>query len=100
MLISVVTGKRQEGTLQVLILARQLAVYTVKISKNENVFPKSYRWILTQKIVNEAVDALNCIRRANATALPTEKMSEDIAKDNIQYRYNQQRSAYAHYCFA
>ena len=69
----------------------------MKICKNEKIFPKSNRWLLTQPIVNETVNAMNCIRRANATPLPNEKTPEDIAKDNIRYRYNQQRSAYAHY---
>ena len=86
--MSVVSGKRKEGKLQVLRAARELVVYTLKACKNEKVFPKAYRWMLTQKIVNEAMDILGCIRRANATMADTEM--------NYQYRHQQQSEAYAH----
>lgn len=86
--MSVVSGKRKEGKLQVLRSARDLVVYTLRACKNEKIFPKSYRWMMTQKIVNEAMDILGCIRRANATMVDTET--------NYQYRHQQQSEAYAH----
>lgn len=82
--------------MQVLQLSRELTIYTIKICKNEKVFPKSYRWILTQQIVNEAVEAMNCIRRANSTRLPDGKMQKDVASDNARYRLRQQSEAYSH----
>lgn len=86
--MSVVSGKRKEGKLQVLRVARELVVYTLRACKNEKIFPKSYRWMMTQKIVNEAMDLLGCIRRANATMADTEA--------NYQYRHQQQSEAFAH----
>ena len=93
--MSVVTGKRSQGKLQVLLLASNLSVYTLKVCKNEKVFPKAYRWLLTQKIVEETIEAQNCIRRANSTKLP-DKDSEE-GRQAYYYRYSQQRTAYAHY---
>ena len=86
--MSVVTGKRSQGKLRVLNDASQVVRYTLSTVKNEKVFPKSYRWLLSQKIADEAVDAYACIRRANAVNVKN-------AKD-YEYRRDQQLRAYAH----
>lgn len=93
--MSVVKGKREQGKLQVLELAMTLSAYTLNICKNEKVFPKSYRWLLTQKIVNETIEAQNCIRRANAIRLPQE--NTEFGRKSYEYRLTQQNAAYAHY---
>ena len=90
--MSVRTGDRKEGKLDVLRLATELCAYTLGLCKNEKVFPKSNRWILTQKISNECVDALACIRRANATLIT----GGEEGKDLFRYRYMQQAEAHAH----
>ncbi len=74
--------------MQVLRAARKLNVYTIQICKNENVFPKSQRWIMSQRIANEALDVLTCIRRANAAR--ADKPSEK------EYRAAQQMEAKCH----
>lgn len=86
--MSVPVGKREEGKLQVLLEAQQLASYTLHICKNEKVFPKSYRWLLTQKIVNEALDVMSCVRRANAVRVES--------RQDYLYRHQQQVEAHAH----
>lgn len=86
--MSVRKGDRGEGTLQVLNDCRILASYTIQICRNEKVFPKSQRWIMSQRIVNECVDAMTCIRRANSVMVYT---SEDF-----KYRRVQQVEAHAH----
>lgn len=66
-----------------------LCVHTLRLCKNEKYFPKSQRWLLTQKIASEAVDALSCIRKANATLL-------DGSEDHYRYRSGYQTEAHAH----
>lgn len=88
---SVRKGDRQQGKLEVLNLATNLCTHTLQLCRNEKLFPKSQRWILTQKIANEAVDALACIRRANATLVDGEDIDE-----RHRYRSGQQTEAHAH----
>lgn len=86
--MSVVTGKRTQGKLRVLNDSAEVVRYTLSAVKNEKVFPKSYRWLLSQKIADEAVNSYACIRRANAVNVKN-------AKD-YEYRRDQQLRAYAH----
>ena len=53
--MSVPETKRGEGKLEVLVKARELATYTVKITGNTNVFKADY-YVLTNKIVGYALD--------------------------------------------
>jgi len=86
--MSVRKGDRGESKLDVLNDMRLLAQYSLTICKNEKVFPKSSRWIMAQRIVNECLDAMTCIRRANAVFVTNE-----VEKD---YRHSQQMEAHAH----
>ena len=90
--MSVRVGDRGEGKLQVLNLSKQLCEHTMTMCKSETRFPKRQRWLLTQRIANEAVEAHACIRRANATLL---KQSPTIDID-FAYRHAQQTEAHAH----
>lgn len=63
--MSVVKSKRSEGQLSVFTKANDLAVYTIKICSNEKHFPKHYRWCITSKIVETALDINNNIIEAN-----------------------------------
>ena len=64
--MSVVKSKRGEGQLLVITKANELATYTIKICSNEKNFPKHYRWCITNKIVDSALDINNYITMANA----------------------------------
>lgn len=86
--MSVPKGDRGEGTLQVLNECRVLTQYTIEICRNEKVFPKSHRWIMTQRIVTECINAMTCIRRANAVLVQTEA--------DYMYRRQQQVEAHSH----
>lgn len=88
--MSVPVSKRSQSTLKVLDAARILSRHTVQKCKNERLFPKRNRWVLTQRIVSECLDAQMCIRHANATPLVP---GNAIA---YQYRYAQQIEAHAH----
>ena len=69
--MSVPKGDRKQGKLEVLVMLNALATYTIQICKNEKNFPKRDRWILTQPIVREAVDAYANARKANAIRVAT-----------------------------
>lgn len=89
--MSVRKGDREQGKLEVLNLAMNLCTHTLNLCKSDKLFPKSQRWLLTQKIANEAVDALTCIRRANATLVDGIDIDE-----RHTYRSRQQTEAHAH----
>ena len=90
--MSVRKSERSQGKLQVLNLAKYCCTYTLSLCRNERVFPKSQRWLITSKVANEAVEALTCIRRANSVLItPGPNMEEEY-----QYRSMQQLEAHAH----
>lgn len=64
--MSVVKSKRGENDLNLVIKANELATYTIKIASNEKNFPKRYRWCITSKIVESALDINNYINMANS----------------------------------
>jgi len=64
--MSVVKSKRHDGLLAVITKANELAVYTIKICSNEKSFPKHYRWCITAKIVDAAIEINNNIVKANS----------------------------------
>lgn len=64
--MSVVKSKQTEGKLLVVTKARELAAYTIKICSNEKNFPKRYRWCITAKIVDCAIDVSSSVNAANS----------------------------------
>ena len=69
--MSVVKSKRTESKLEVLLVANQIAEYTICICSNEESFPKRYRWCLTNKLVDLAMDINNMVQEANAIYVKT-----------------------------
>lgn len=57
---------REEGELRVVTEARGLAAHSIRICSNENTFPKRYRWCITSKIIDTAIDICSNIDKANA----------------------------------
>ena len=84
--MSVRKGDRSETKLEVLNVIRQLAAYSMGICKNEKIIPKSSRWIMSQRIVNECLDAYSCVRRANAV----------YVTNNLEYNYRHEQQVEAH----
>lgn len=64
--MSVVKSKRGEGQLLVITKANELTTYTIKICSNEKNFPKHYRWCITSKIVDAAIEISNYANMANS----------------------------------
>lgn len=74
--MSVVKSKRGKSKFEVLVKANELAAFTIRICSNEKNFPKRYRWAITSKIVNEAIDICRYIRKANKRVLNREMLKE------------------------
>ena len=58
--------QREQRDLMLITKAHELASYTCKICTNEKNFPKRYRWCITNKIVESAVDIDRFLNAANA----------------------------------
>ncbi|MEF9974678.1 MAG: hypothetical protein RSG50_11440 [Clostridia bacterium] len=63
--MSVPKWKRKEGDMAVIMAVRSLCKYTLTICKNEKRFPKRNRWVITDKIVREAIRAALEADKAN-----------------------------------
>jgi len=64
--MSVPKSKRGKSELEVVTKSNELATYTIHICSNEKNFPKRYRWCITSKIVEAAVDINRYIIMANS----------------------------------
>lgn len=71
--MSVVKGKRGENKLEVLNLAADLVVITLRNCKQEKMFPKRERWLLAMPIAMLAVGSYVCIKMANARFVKTKE---------------------------
>ncbi len=85
--MSVRTGDRNKGKLQVLNKARELKRYSLGLVKNEKYFPKSTRWLHAYPIVNEVRTACTCIRHANSVYVTSD--------EDYKYRHLEQVKAHA-----
>lgn len=75
--MSVPLSKRGESKLEVITKANELCAHTIRICSNENSFPKRYRWCITSKIVDTAVDISRYINMANSVRVTEEHQAED-----------------------
>jgi hypothetical protein len=63
--MSVRVSERSEGDLDVIIKAKQMAVYTVEVTNNTNYFAKRYRLTITDRIVNKSMEIFMLLYEAN-----------------------------------
>lgn len=80
--MSVPKSKRGHSELSVVTKAGELATYTIHICSNEKCFPKRYRWCITSKIVDAAVDINRYVVMANAVYV-----GEDVEMFKIRRNY-------------
>lgn len=80
--MSVRTGNRSEGKLQVLNDGRILAQYTLKKCKNDKIFPKASRWTMANRIVDACLEAISDITKANAITFSKEFI---LWRQKLQY---------------
>lgn len=64
--MSVPKSKRSHSDLEVITKANDLAAYTIQICSNEKHFPKRYRWCITNKIVETAIEISKYALSANS----------------------------------
>lgn len=64
--MSVRTGERGETKLEVLTLCMNLASYTAQKVSKDKLFPKSSRWMIPKRLMDAALDAVQCISFANS----------------------------------
>lgn len=88
--MSVRTGDRSEGKLQVLNQAKELRRYSITMIKAEKRFPKSTRWLYANPIVTEIRGACTCIRKANSIYVSKEN------KPDFKLRHCEQMQAVSH----
>lgn len=69
--MAVPEGKRTESQLAFQTKAIELADYTTTICKNEKVFPKRDRWMITNRIIDKVVTILECTYEANDVYVAT-----------------------------
>lgn len=85
--MSVVSSKRGMGRLTVFTKANDLVAFTIRICSNEKNFPKHYRWCVTAKIVDAALDINNYITMANSVFVQSEN---DVA---LRHQFQQKAIA-------
>ena len=57
--------KNKEKDLTVILMAKELASYTIKETGKENNFPRRYRFTITNKIVDKAIEIYTLLYEAN-----------------------------------
>lgn len=81
--MSVRTGDRGEGKLQVLNVARELKLYSLERVRADKEFPKSTRWLYANPIATHVRGACASIRYANSicVTMTEEYVERRIAQD-------------------
>ena len=81
--MSVPVGKRGENKLAAAMAANELAIHTIKICCNTNVFKLKYQTALTNDIVSTAKDIAKLTMRANNVLVK----STQLAQLRLRYQY-------------
>ena len=80
--MAVNAGDRKQGKMEVIVAAKSLAAYTIKICCNDNWFPVQYSNAITQKIIDSATNIFICCWTANNIKVPGEKAQERLRERN------------------
>lgn len=80
--MSVPKSKRtSDPELDLITKSREMASHTIRICSNEKNFPKRYRWCLTNKIVDDAIDINRYINAANSINCDRNPEDYDIRRE-------------------
>lgn len=85
--MSVPVNKRAKGKFEVLIKARELAKYTIEITKNTKVFKPEYQTALTDDIIRTAKNVFIKCWTANNIRVNTKEQAEE--RNRLQYEADQ-----------
>ena len=80
--MSVVESQRKDTVMPSITKSFELAKYTIHICSNEKVFPKRYRWCLTDIIVKSAIQISNYLVMANSIYVN----SQDTYRLRLKYQ--------------
>lgn len=83
--MSVPKYKRTPSKFEILIKCGAVVAHTIKMVSNEKIFPKRYRWCISNKIVDTLLDVMKNIQEANAIKVET--------RPDYQLRHNYQLKA-------
>lgn len=83
--MSVPENQRTQGKLEVSVKSRDLAVYTLQITKNKKIFSEEYQDAITDKIISTALNIHTLVWSANNTLVNSEQ--------DMIYRLNMQDKA-------
>lgn len=87
--MSVIKAKRGEQKLEVLTKARELAVYTIKITSNEKVFIKEFQEPITNDLIRTSKNIFMNLFEANNCSLKTEfELRQTLVRQAIRDCYN------------
>ena len=64
--MSVPKYKRQQSKFELINKATAITAYTLKMCSNEKIFPKRYRWCITDKLVDTMLEMGKDIKIANS----------------------------------
>lgn len=84
--MSVPKSKRGTSKLEVITKANELATHTIHICSNESCFPKRYRWCITAKIVDAAVEISRLINMANSVYVNPESEENTAFQGDSGYQ--------------
>ena len=76
--MSVPKSKRSTSDLEVITKSYELAAYTIQICSNEKHFPKRYRWCITNKIVETAIEISKYALCANSIYVGNDAEAYDL----------------------
>lgn len=82
--MSVPQGQRSHSKLEVIVMARHLAAYTIKITKNQNVFQPEYNNGITNDIISTAKNIYIDLWTANNIYVTDKKDWND--RDDLQQK--------------
>lgn len=85
--MSVPVNKRAKGKFEVLVKARELAKYTIEITKNTKVFKPEYQTALTDDIIRTAKNVFIKCWTANNIRVNTKEQAEE--RNRLQYEADQ-----------
>ena len=81
--MSVPVRYRSANKLEAYTKTREMRVYTLYLCENQNYFPKKSRWNIANKIINDCIDCLGKIVKANKIN-PRDKEDAKVRTD-LQY---------------
>ena len=76
-------GEKGESELKIIVKAKELSVYTFRITSNCNHYPKKYRFSIVDKMQNKVLSIYESLFEANRTDLKLYKKERLLLQSNV-----------------